>query len=261
MTTVLFVHGTGVREEKFHRNFYKPLCEGLAERLPELKTEPCLWGETEGIDLSDALLTIPNYEKLRAKRKAERKSQSRSLLRPFARTQLPVPINQLGILRRASIMGDQAKFAGDILLYQGRGEGIRSYIRQRIMEIEPPVVLLAHSLGGVASVDLLIEEDLTERVKMLVTVGSQAPYLYAIDALHSLRKGDNLPAHLPYWLNIYNPYDVLSFIGHKIFRGKGQIEDRSVVSNFMLTQAHTAYFKNPDMYKILLEKIKERGLL
>ena len=44
---------------------------------------------------------------------------------------------------------------GDILLYQARGETIRGAIAAAIRAASPPVVVLAHSLGGIASVDLL----------------------------------------------------------------------------------------------------------
>ncbi|MBK7599637.1 MAG: hypothetical protein IPJ07_14395 [Acidobacteria bacterium] len=39
---------------------------------------------------------------------------------------------------------------GDILLYQSRGQAIRDLIREKIKEAKPPVILLAHSLGGIA---------------------------------------------------------------------------------------------------------------
>ena len=44
-----------------------------------------------------------------------------------------------------------------------------------------PVVLLGHSLGGVACVDLLAREELP-RVASLITVGSQAPFFYELGA-------------------------------------------------------------------------------
>ena len=48
---------------------------------------------------------------------------------------------------------------GDILLYQARGEHIRTFIRDCIMDArqtDSNIVLLAHSLGGIASLDLLV---------------------------------------------------------------------------------------------------------
>ncbi len=106
---------------------------------------------------------------------------------------------------------------GDILLYQARGESIRDLIREKIEEAKPPVILLAHSLGGIACVDLLILESLPE-VKLLITAGSQSPLLYEIGALLSLASGDALPEHFPkHWLNLYDPRDFLGYLAHPVF--------------------------------------------
>ena len=88
--------------------------------------------------------------------------------------------------RRADLMDGASPRVGDILLYQCRGKRIRDFLAARIREVTPPVVILAHSLGGVAAVDLLVQEDLSDRVALLVTAGSQAPYFYEINALASL---------------------------------------------------------------------------
>ena len=74
--------------------------------------------------------------------------------------------------RRGAIHDAATANAGDILLYQARGAGIRRFIKNRIDDISTdPVVLLAHSLGGIACVDLLILEKIP-KVELLVTVGS-----------------------------------------------------------------------------------------
>ena len=66
---------------------------------------------------------------------------------------------------------------GDIALYQAHGHKVRQFISGKIASATPPVVLLGHSLGGVACVDLLISERFSS-VSHLITVGSQAPLLY-----------------------------------------------------------------------------------
>ena len=66
---------------------------------------------------------------------------------------------------------------GDILVYQSRGAAIRTFIRKKIDAAKPPVYLLAHSLGGIACVDLLGGEN-PPKVACLITAGSQAPLLY-----------------------------------------------------------------------------------
>ena len=68
------------------------------------------------------------------------------------------------------------------MLYQTRGEKIRAFIQEQIAQAEPPVVLIAHSLGGIACVDLLVQQQLSQ-VELLVTVGSQAPFIQHIRSL------------------------------------------------------------------------------
>jgi hypothetical protein len=77
--------------------------------------------------------------------------------------------------------------AGDVVLYQRDGSDIREFIQRQIEAVPGDVIVFAHSLGGIAMVDLLAMEDLSAKVKGLVTIGTQAGFLYEIDALRSLR--------------------------------------------------------------------------
>jgi hypothetical protein len=110
----------------------------------------------------------------------------------------------------------------DILLYQTRGEKIRNFIEAVIKQASSPVVLIAHSLGGIACVDLLIEKVLPE-VALLITAGSQAPFLYEINALHSLEFGQPLPEHFPKWLNFYDQRDILKEIHKKLLNQQNTV--------------------------------------
>jgi hypothetical protein len=96
--------------------------------------------------------------------------------------------------RRGALTDASYPLAGDVLLYQARGQGIRQFICDRVKAAASPVVLLAHSLGGIACVDLLVLKQL-EKVSLLITVGSQSPLLYEIGALVSLAFGETLPDH------------------------------------------------------------------
>jgi hypothetical protein len=144
---------------------------------------------------------------------------------------------------------------GDVLRYQARGNDIRAFIRKRIREAasyDNTVILLAHSLGGIACVDLLVLEDLPE-VKLLITVGSQAPFLYEINALYSLQTGQKLPDHFPDWLNIYDQRDILSYVGGEIF-GQG-VEDVCVDNRQAFPYAHGAYWTNPATWQAIERKL------
>jgi len=142
---------------------------------------------------------------------------------------------------------------GDILLYQGRqGNQIREFIYNLIQQSQPPVVLLAHSLGGIACVDLLVEMAVPH-VSLLITVGSQAPFLYEINALSSLEYSEPLPEHFPKWLNIYDHCDFLSYIGGKIFPNK--VQDISVDNKQPFPESHSSYWDNAETWNAVLAQI------
>lgn len=138
-------------------------------------------------------------------------------------------------------------FSGDILRYQRDGAAIRSFVRETIAAAEPPVIVLAHSLGGVICFDLLCLEDLRTHVTGLITVGSQAPLLYEMNVLAGLAFGTPLPAQVPRWLNIYDQRDMLSFVGEQIFPGR--IEDYAVDNRQPFPHAHVSYWANPHVWQ------------
>jgi hypothetical protein len=159
---------------------------------------------------------------------------------------------------RGALIEKTSNAVGDILLYQARGEKIRASIHETIQAVQEPVVLLAHSLGGIMSVDLLIKENLPQ-VKLLVTAGSQSPYFYEINALQSLAFKDipaneRLPAHFPTWLNVYDHGDFLSYIGAGVFGSK--VIDFEVNNRQPFPRSHSAYWSNSVMWNEVIKKIK-----
>ncbi|EKU96828.1 hypothetical protein Lepto7375DRAFT_0743 [Leptolyngbya sp. PCC 7375] len=158
--------------------------------------------------------------------------------------------------RRGAIMDGAYPFAGDILLYQAKGHKIRKFIQQQVEndQVEPPVYLMAHSLGGIACVDLLIEQNLSDRVKGLITVGSQAPFFYEIGALQQLDYGDPLPKYFPdNWLNIYDLRDFLSYVGNHEGLFAGNMIDVLVDNNQPFPEAHGAYWANTATWDAITE--------
>ncbi|HEY9904683.1 MAG TPA: hypothetical protein V6D43_19985 [Candidatus Sericytochromatia bacterium] len=170
-------------------------------------------------------------------------------------SQLAQPIGTFYIKRRrGAITSSVSPTPCDILLYQGRGDRIRAFIQEKIEQAEPPVVLLAHSLGGIACVDLLVKEaSLRKRVELLVTAGSQAPFLYEINALYSLEYGEPLPDHFPSWLNIYDLRDFLSYIGANVF--PNQVQDVLVDSKQPFPRSHGAYWTNEATWKAIIPRL------
>lgn len=141
---------------------------------------------------------------------------------------------------RTSITDATYPAAGDILLYQAHGERIRGFIRDRLAERpDDEFYLFAHSLGGVACVELLVE-GCPANVRGLVTFGSQAPFFHELDALRTLPCGHPLPPHFPRWLNFYDLNDPLSYIGAKVFPD-GRVADHQVESGEDFPASHSAY--------------------
>ena len=155
--------------------------------------------------------------------------------------------------RRGRISDAVLEEPGDILLYQARGAPIRQFIRDAIDGCEDDVFVFAHSLGGIMAVDLLAAGEVA-RVKGLITVGSQAPFLYETGALVTLSPQDSLPAHFPPWLNVYDKSDFLSYLAAKVFANPAagaasRIFDFEAVSRQPFPQSHSAYFTNPAVWR------------
>ncbi len=143
---------------------------------------------------------------------------------------------------------------GDILLYQARGQEIRDRIAHDIVAIGGPVVVIAHSLGGIACVDLLMKSPALP-VRGLVTVGSQAPYLYEIGALWSRLPHEGLVAGFPPWLNVYDPDDLLSFMAAPMFPAPARVTDVQVKSGQPFPISHGAYWTQPAVWQAYKEFI------
>jgi hypothetical protein len=154
--------------------------------------------------------------------------------------------------KRGAISEAAYPAAGDILLYQARGNGIRGFIEDAVRDAPKPLVVLAHSLGGIACVDLFVEKQI-EGVVKLITVGSQAPLLYELNALYSLPHPEKLPTSFPDWLNIYDKHDFLSYVGAGLFPGR--TTDVLVDNGQPFPEAHGAYWSNPDVWKAIVESL------
>ena len=154
---------------------------------------------------------------------------------------------RVAVSKRADIMNPLAHFLHDVTFYLANRKPIQDVITDRITEAgdSRPVVVVAHSLGGIAAVDLLSKDD-PPHVDLLVTVGSQAPLLYLMDALETLSPGNaaTRKPHVP-WLNIYNPEDLLSFCAKTVFDNVDNdgIEDFRIDAGVPFPASHSAYWR------------------
>lgn len=154
--------------------------------------------------------------------------------------------------RRHGFMGMSTPAIGDVLFYQRRGDVFRRYVASRLQGLERPVVAVGHSLGGIILVDLLSGPD-APPVDLLVTAGSQSPMLYAIDALGTIRWGQEKPRPFTPWLNIYNRQDFLSFVAGRVFPGVSGITDAEVDPGVPFPESHSSYWYTSRTYELIGE--------
>ncbi|GGX64085.1 alpha/beta hydrolase family protein [Streptomyces hiroshimensis] len=162
------------------------------------------------------------------------------LLRPFARAGF-----RYAVRRRRALTEAAHPAAGDVLRYLAHGEAVRQGLRAVLDGLEGPVTVMGHSLGGIIAFDTLAGRA-HPAVRLLVTVGSQAPFLYEIGALPSLRHPAGLPGHFPPWLNLYDRRDLLSHVGGPLFPGR--VRDVAVDNRQPFPASHSAYWTNPAVY-------------
>ncbi len=161
---------------------------------------------------------------------------------------------------RGKITRALALVIGDILLYQAKGRKIRAAIAKAIRAQGPGVVLVAHSLGGIAALDLLVKHpSLYRRLDLFVTVGSQGTFLYELGALQSLEPGEALPPRFPTWLNFYDLSDFLSYVGQHPRLFGTAIRDVQVFSRKPFPASHGAYFADPAVWARIRERLESQG--
>ncbi|MGP3973879.1 hypothetical protein ACTWQF_07480 [Streptomyces sp. 8N114] len=152
---------------------------------------------------------------------------------------------------------------GDILRYQARGGPLRADLLSHITADPRPTVVIGHSLGGIALVDLLAmsaeNPELLGGIKLLVTVGSQAPFLHELGALTGLPPNAALPAGFPPWLNIYDSKDLLAYRAQPVFPDAVHVSDHEVNTRQPFPVCHSAYWKLDAVYERIADEIEALG--
>ena len=162
--------------------------------------------------------------------------------------------------RRMPLMDAASDFSRSIIYYLRRGAEARSVIANalRMAPQDAPVILFGHSLGGVAAVDLLTGPEWGAagvRVDLLVTAGSQSPWLFLLGGLAHV--GPGIPGNVPVpWLNFWDERDLLSFCAEEVFSGRGAfIRDVEITSGEPFPASHGSYFTDPVLYAAIREQM------
>jgi hypothetical protein len=163
---------------------------------------------------------------------------------------------RVAVARRESLMDPLSDFIRDVAFYVRNGERVRRFIEQQVAPLPRPVVLLGHSLGGIAAVDMLSRPSGAAPgdgpVDLLVTVGSQAPLLYLMDALATLEPGGQGVPFEP-WLNVYNRSDLLSFCASRVFPNATRIWDEEVDAGVPFPASHSAYWMVDRVFQLIAD--------
>ncbi len=144
-----------------------------------------------------------------------------------------------------------AQLLADVIGYHQHRASIHAALRAELEKARraargKPILPVGLSLGGIALVDLIADWP-DAPIDACVTVGSQAPLLYAFDAIPSMPYDEADPPHLPVpWLNIYDSRDFLSFVAEPLFRrsdGLASVVDLRVHSGRDFPRSHGAYWE------------------
>jgi hypothetical protein len=153
--------------------------------------------------------------------------------------------------REALIETLGAQLLADVIGYHQHRSSIQAVLREELEATVAgaggrPVLPVGLSLGGVALVDLLASWP-DAPVEACVTVGSQAPLLYAFDAIPSMPYDEREPPYLAMpWLNVYDTRDFLSFVAEPSFRrtdGLASVVDLRVRTGKDFPASHSAYWE------------------
>lgn len=169
---------------------------------------------------------------------------------------------------RGALAEATARSFGDIVAYRDTDNG--AAIRNRVLEraraggIDPskPIIVVAHSLGGLVVVDMLLKGDL--RARRLVTCGSQPAMFHVLKQLPSLvpyapGKSSPVSANIASWTNLWHPMDVLAFVASPVFalhdgRAPTDIRIDTPLSTILADKLwmHSAYWKGDELVEAVV---------
>jgi hypothetical protein len=169
---------------------------------------------------------------------------------------------------RSNIMQVATSYVGDVMMYLARAAALRQFVHNTVIQacrLRPaePLVIIAHSLGGVIAYDYAADPAFVDRpqIDLLVTLGSQV----ALFAEYGLFQGSTSPAesgplaHRPVyqeprlcgrWLNFYDPADFLSFPIGRVFPGAAE-GDQACPAGKPFPASHSAYWENNQLYEAI----------
>lgn len=175
---------------------------------------------------------------------------------------------------RPGLHHQASRFMGDVLVYlreRGTRENPGAIVREVVDKLDQArsqlrpgddkLIVIAHSMGGNISYDILTYFRPDLKVDVLVTVGSQVALLEEMKLFvvsDKTRPVDpktdrlSLPPNIGRWLNVFDYNDVFGFAATGVFQG---VEDFSYITGRGVISAHTTYFTRPSLHRRLGERL------
>jgi hypothetical protein len=171
---------------------------------------------------------------------------------------------------RPAVVPSIATFLGDIFVYlhqQNNAVGpiralVATAIREAAQRTEPddPLIVVAHSMGGNITYDLLTEELADVSVPLLVTAGTQVGFFEELKLFRSsdpaiphpgVKEKVARPSNVERWVNIFDYSDVLGFLVGTVIDG---VDDFTYRTGSLL-KAHSQYFVQPSFHQRLAARV------
>lgn len=125
-----------------------------------------------------------------------------------------------------------------------------------------PLIIVAHSMGGIIAYDILTRLRAELVCDVFVTVGSQVGVFAELGLFPTIpidrkvspadRPRVTRPKNIRRWINVFDPADVLGYSAARIFTG---VEDYAFSSQVTSLTAHSMYFERPHFYERLRDRI------
>lgn len=175
------------------------------------------------------------------------------------------PADNVFLKVRAPMHRMLTTFLGDVFVYFHQRETGRRLIAETIVadlrkaeanasSTGEPVIVVAHSMGGIIVYDLLTSDLKNVNVDLLITVGSQIAVMEELKLFcasdpsipDSTRKRIPRPPNVKRWLNVFDTTDILGFAASGVF---SEVEDYMIATGH--AWAHGGYFVEPMFHRRL----------